>query len=184
MLSSSFTPGMDKPSREDLSRRKMSCLAKKERMLQIVPWYRVASPPLKTVILDGVVSATCYARKCAVRLLSHPKELNLTIQRSCPLHYGPGRSLPFGGEEARPHLTQDPPAIPTCQSGSTLLPVRCQDPTHLPSREGNSVAASCIVRSAHKSRLRTTNRFCSWVFRVSVSCICGHFRLHTSPAHS
>jgi hypothetical protein len=43
----------------------------------------------KEVILDEFVAATGYARKYAIRLLNHPVDLKLTIERSRPPHYGP-----------------------------------------------------------------------------------------------
>ena len=67
----------------------MSYRAKKELLLQIAPRYREASSTLKTVILDEFVAATGYARKYAIRLLHHPGEPNLTIQRPRPPRYGP-----------------------------------------------------------------------------------------------
>jgi hypothetical protein len=67
----------------------MSYRAKKELLLQIAPRYREASPTLKTVILDEFVAATGYARKYAIRLLRHPVDLKLTIQRPRPPQYGP-----------------------------------------------------------------------------------------------
>jgi hypothetical protein len=41
------------------------------------------------VILDEFVAATGYARKYAIRLLNHPVDLKLTIERPRPPHYGP-----------------------------------------------------------------------------------------------
>jgi hypothetical protein len=67
----------------------MSYRAKKELLLQIAPRYRDASPTLKTVILDEFVAATGYARKYAIRLLRHPVDPKLTIQRPRPPQYGP-----------------------------------------------------------------------------------------------
>lgn len=67
----------------------MSYRAKRELLLQIAPRYREASPTLKTVILDEFVAATGYARKYAIRLLKHPVEPKLTIQRPRQPHYGP-----------------------------------------------------------------------------------------------
>ena len=67
----------------------MSYRAKKELLLQIAPRYREASPTLKSVILDEFVAATGYARKYAIRLLRHPVESKLTIQRPRQPHYGP-----------------------------------------------------------------------------------------------
>jgi hypothetical protein len=67
----------------------MSYRAKKELLLQIAPRYREASSTLKTVILDEFVAATGYARKYAIRLLRHPVEPKLTIQRPRQPRYGP-----------------------------------------------------------------------------------------------
>jgi hypothetical protein len=67
----------------------MSYRAKKELLLQIAPRYREASPALKTIILDEFVAATGYARKYAIRLLHHPGDPQLTIQRPRVPRYGP-----------------------------------------------------------------------------------------------
>src|SRR6266436_10195364 len=70
-------------------RSHMSYRAKRELLLQIAPRYREASSALKEVILDEFVAATGYARKYAIRLLNHPADLKLTIERPRPPHYGP-----------------------------------------------------------------------------------------------
>src|SRR5258706_13312206 len=70
-------------------RSHMSYQAKRELLLQIAPRYREASSRLKEVILDEFVAATGYARKYAIRLLSHPADQKLTIARPRPPHYGP-----------------------------------------------------------------------------------------------
>src|SRR5438309_5502870 len=70
-------------------RSHMSYQAKRELLLQIAPRYREASPTLKTVILDEFVAATGYARKYAIRLLSHPVASKVTIERPRAPHYGP-----------------------------------------------------------------------------------------------
>jgi hypothetical protein len=70
-------------------RSHLSFKSKRELLLQIAPRYREASPALKTVILDEFVAATGYARKYAIRLLSHPVAPKLTIERPRPPHYGP-----------------------------------------------------------------------------------------------
>jgi hypothetical protein len=67
----------------------LSFKSKRELLLQIAPRYREASAALKTVILDEFVAATGYARKYAIRLLSHPVAPKLTIERPRPPHYGP-----------------------------------------------------------------------------------------------
>ena len=67
----------------------MSYRAKRELLFQIAPRYREASSTLKTVILDAFVAASGYARKYAIRLLHHPGEPTLTIQRPRPPQYGP-----------------------------------------------------------------------------------------------
>jgi hypothetical protein len=66
----------------------MSYRAKRELLLKIAPRYREASSTLKTVILDEFVAATGYARKYAIRLLTHPIEPTLTIQRPRQPRYG------------------------------------------------------------------------------------------------
>lgn len=67
----------------------MSYRAKRELLLQIAPCYCEASPTPKTVILDEFVATTGYARKYAIRLIRHPVEPRLTIQRPRPPQYGP-----------------------------------------------------------------------------------------------
>ena len=67
----------------------LSYRAKRELLLQIAPRYREASSALKEVILDEFVAATGYARKYAIRLLNHPVDVKLTIERPRPPHYGP-----------------------------------------------------------------------------------------------
>ena len=70
-------------------RSQLSFRSKRELLLQIAPRYREASTALKTVILDEFVAATGYARKYAIRLLSHPAAPKLTIERPRGPHYGP-----------------------------------------------------------------------------------------------
>src|SRR6266567_3635079 len=70
-------------------RSHLSYRAKRELLYQIAPRYREASSALKEVILDEFVAATGYARKYAIRLLNHPVDLKLTIERPRPPHYGP-----------------------------------------------------------------------------------------------
>jgi hypothetical protein len=70
-------------------RSHLSFKSKRELLLQIAPRYREASAALKTVILDEFVAATGYARKYAIRLLSHPVAPKLTIERPRSPHYGP-----------------------------------------------------------------------------------------------
>src|SRR5207247_9798458 len=67
----------------------LSYRAKRELVCQIAPRYREASSALKEVILDEFVAATGYARKYAIRLLNHPVDVKLTIERPRPPHYGP-----------------------------------------------------------------------------------------------
>src|SRR5260370_8953654 len=70
-------------------RSQLSYRAKRELVCQIAPRYREASSALKEVILDEFVAATAYARKYAIRLLNHPVDLKLTIDRPRPPHSGP-----------------------------------------------------------------------------------------------
>jgi hypothetical protein len=70
-------------------RSHLSYRAKRELLIQIAPRYREASSALKEVILDEFVAATGYARKYAIRLLNHPVDLKLTIERPRLPHYGP-----------------------------------------------------------------------------------------------
>jgi hypothetical protein len=69
-------------------RSHLSYRAKRELLSQIAPRYREASSVLKEVILDEFVAATGYARKYAIRLLNHPVNLKLTIERPRPPRYG------------------------------------------------------------------------------------------------
>ena len=50
----------------------MSFPAKRELLVQVVPWYREADNREKTVILDQFVAVTGYARKYAIRLFHQP----------------------------------------------------------------------------------------------------------------
>ena len=70
-------------------RSHLSFRSKRELVLQIAPRYREASAALKTIILDEFVAATGYARKYAIRLLSHPAAPKLTMERPRAPHYGP-----------------------------------------------------------------------------------------------
>jgi Integrase core domain len=70
-------------------RSHLSFRSKRALLLQIAPRYKEASVALKTVILDEFVAATGYARKYAIRLLSHPVAPKLTIERPRAPHYGP-----------------------------------------------------------------------------------------------
>ena len=72
-------------------------------------------------------------------------------------------SIPMGQRESRPPFD----ALHTVVS-------------HARSDRLSGTAASAAVSCPTKSRGSTITRFCSWVFKVSVSFIHGHFRLHTS----
>jgi hypothetical protein len=67
----------------------LSYRAKRELLQQVAPRYREASSTRKTAILDEFVAATGYARKYAIRLLSQPISLAITIQRQRAPRYGP-----------------------------------------------------------------------------------------------
>jgi hypothetical protein len=69
-------------------RSHLSYRAKREVLLQIAPRYREASSALKEVILDEFVATTGYARKYAIRLLNHPVDIKLTIERPRLPRYG------------------------------------------------------------------------------------------------
>ena len=69
-------------------RSHLSYRAKRELLVQIAPRYREASSALKEFILDEFVAATGYARKYAIRLLNHPVDLKLIIERPRAPHYG------------------------------------------------------------------------------------------------
>lgn len=66
----------------------MGYRAKRELLVPIAPRYREASSALKEVILDEFVAATGYARKYAIRLLHHPVDLKLAIERPRRSRYG------------------------------------------------------------------------------------------------
>ncbi len=66
----------------------MGYRAKRELLVQIAPRYREASSVLKEVILDEFVAATGYVRKYAIRLLNHPVDLKLAIERPRRPRYG------------------------------------------------------------------------------------------------
>ena len=55
----------------------MSFHAKRELLAQVFPRYQAATHAQKSVILDEFLSATGYARKYAIRLLSQPAILPL-----------------------------------------------------------------------------------------------------------
>jgi hypothetical protein len=67
----------------------LSYQAKRELLQQVAPRYREAPSARKTVILDEFVAATGYARKYAIRLLSHPVSSSVTLQRRRAPRYGP-----------------------------------------------------------------------------------------------
>ena len=68
----------------------MSFLAKRELLAQIAVRYQEAKRLQKTVILDEFVAATGYARKYAMRLLTHPLAPPAPkIQRRRERQYGP-----------------------------------------------------------------------------------------------
>ena len=69
-------------------RSHLSYRAKRELLLQVAPRYREASSALKEVILDEFVTTTGYARKYAIRLLNHPVDIKLTIERPRMPRYG------------------------------------------------------------------------------------------------
>ena len=69
-------------------RSHLSYRAKRELLLQIAPRYGEASSALKEVILDEFVATTGYARTYAIRLLNHPVDIKLTIERPRLPRYG------------------------------------------------------------------------------------------------
>ena len=69
-------------------RSHLSYRAKRELLLQIAPRYGEASSALKEVILDEFVATTGYARTYAIRLLNHPVDIKLTIERPRMPRYG------------------------------------------------------------------------------------------------
>jgi len=88
-------------------RSQLSYRSKKELLLQIAPRYTEASLALKTVILDEFVAATGYARKYAIRLLSHPVAPQLSIERPpTPLRTRGAASIASGVDSGQSHLRQ------------------------------------------------------------------------------
>ena len=68
----------------------MSFVSRRELLVQVVPRYREASRAQKKLILDEFIASTGYARKYAIRLLSHPvKGPETPIKRTRKRQYGP-----------------------------------------------------------------------------------------------
>jgi hypothetical protein len=70
-------------------RSSLSFPAKRELLIQTANRYQTASHLQKSVILDEFVAATGYARKYAIRLLTHPVPPILAIKRPRERRYGP-----------------------------------------------------------------------------------------------
>lgn len=67
----------------------MSFVSRRELLVQVVPRYREASRAQKKMILDEFIASTGYARKYAIRLLSHPvKESGIPIKKPRKRQYG------------------------------------------------------------------------------------------------
>ena len=67
----------------------MSFVSRRELLVQVVPRYREASRVQKKLILDEFIASTGYARKYAIRLLSHPvKESGIPIKKTRKRQYG------------------------------------------------------------------------------------------------
>jgi hypothetical protein len=67
----------------------MSLSGKRELLVQGACRYREGNRAQKTIILDGFVAATGYARKYAIRLLAHPVPSQAPIRRARARRYGP-----------------------------------------------------------------------------------------------
>ena len=70
-------------------RSSLSFPAKRELLVQTANRYQSASHLQKSIILDEFVAATSYARKYAIRLLTHPVPPVLAIKRPRERRYGP-----------------------------------------------------------------------------------------------
>jgi len=67
----------------------MSFQSKRELLAKVASQYREAPCKQKTIILNKFIASTAYARKYAIRLLSHPEIATAkTIKRSRPRFYG------------------------------------------------------------------------------------------------
>ncbi len=66
----------------------MSFLTKRELLARVAPRYQRAPPPQKSVILDEFVAVTGYARKYAIRLLTHPVPVPMPLTRPRERFYG------------------------------------------------------------------------------------------------
>jgi hypothetical protein len=66
----------------------MSFLAKRELLARVAPRYQSAPPKQKSVILDEFVAVTGYARKYAIRLLTHPVPVPVPLTRPRERFYG------------------------------------------------------------------------------------------------
>jgi hypothetical protein len=73
----------------------MSFQGKRELLVQVAPRYREASHRQKSPILDEFVAATGYARKYAIRLLTHPVAPPGPIKRPREPRYGPAVQEPL-----------------------------------------------------------------------------------------
>jgi hypothetical protein len=67
----------------------LSFPAKRELLIQTAHRYQMASHVQKSIILDEFVAATGYARKYAIRLLTHPVPPTPAIKRPRARRYGP-----------------------------------------------------------------------------------------------
>src|SRR6266700_4474645 len=91
-----------------------------------------------------------------------------------------GRACQF--DHLASHLLTDtlywlPASIPMGQRCSTFLSIRYDAQSRLTCRSDklSSTTASAAVSCPTTSRGSTSTRFCSWVFKVIVSFIQGHF---------
>ena len=69
--------------------RSLRYQARRALLQQTVSQYREASPSQKRTLLDAFVAATGYHRTYARWLLNHAEEMQQTLRRPRPRHYGP-----------------------------------------------------------------------------------------------
>jgi hypothetical protein len=74
---------------EGLMGLRLSAQARREVTQHMVSRYWEASAPLKGTLLDELVATTGYARRYALRLLTHPPQGRRPPKRPRPRHYGP-----------------------------------------------------------------------------------------------
>src|SRR5437016_13770553 len=78
----------DKQAHGGMVRSSLSFPAKRELLVQVARRYQSAPHLQKSIILDEFIAATGYARKYAIRLLTCPGPLVLSIKRPRERRYG------------------------------------------------------------------------------------------------